>query len=355
MEDYEFDRARAAFFGTFQPVIRHELMYSADNTGTGTAAVTGDPTKIWVKDRAGNLLRISAGQLNPSMPAGVPLQVGATLGYSSQTPEAKAVFQEQYSAPTGALYNAGWVGANRSIAYAGSNGQIKGNANIFAFFDSHSQILVQGDQSSWTMDTYNNSATVGSFFGAHVAEGTYNVSTGVASPAAVTAGHLLMYFGVRVYGTSAFSTSYNARLKFTSTENATNTAHGTKAAIEINLLGAAAGSDALTLDDNGLTTTYGLVTPPTSVADTNYNALSTDYIIAYTSLSAGRTVNLPAVAGVLDGKRYTVKDEAGTAAANNITLDGNGAEPIDGAATLVISTNYGKASIYKHGSGWFTI
>jgi hypothetical protein len=86
-----------------------------------------------------------------------------------------------------------------------------------------------------------------------------------------------------------------------------------------------------------------------------YAVVNTDFIVAKTGITGGGdTVTLPvaALAGV--GKVFHVKDESGTAAANNITVDGNGAETINGAASTVISTNYGSVSVYCDGANWFT-
>ena len=87
---------------------------------------------------------------------------------------------------------------------------------------------------------------------------------------------------------------------------------------------------------------------------TTYTALVTDHYIGVTSTAAARTINLPAAATVGAGKTYIVKDESGAAGTNNITLDGNASETIDGAATKAISTNYGVLRIICDGSNWFT-
>jgi hypothetical protein len=61
------------------------------------------------------------------------------------------------------------------------------------------------------------------------------------------------------------------------------------------------------------------------------------------------TVNLPAVATCL-GREYTfVKTDA---SANAFTLDGNGSETINGAATLVVNTQWDRVTIIAHTSGW---
>lgn len=92
----------------------------------------------------------------------------------------------------------------------------------------------------------------------------------------------------------------------------------------------------------------------TTVADVDYTATNGSGVIVYTSLTAGRTVNLPD-ATKCRGKAIVVKDGAGGAAAHNITLDGNGAQTIDGSATKVISTNYGSLKVQSDGANWITL
>jgi len=116
-------------------------------------------------------------------------------------------------------------------------------------------------------------------------------------------------------------------------------------------LGIGAASKVLTSD--GTDTTWQPVMRRTGVS-ANYTAVVADRVIGVTSTAAPRTITLPSAATVGAGKDYIVKDESGGAGTNNITLTPNGAETIDGAASLVISTNYGVARIYSNGTNWFT-
>ena len=86
----------------------------------------------------------------------------------------------------------------------------------------------------------------------------------------------------------------------------------------------------------------------------DYAALTTDELIAVTSTAAARTITLPKAAS-MDGRVVVVKDESGGAAANNITVDGNGAETVDGGGAYTISTNYGVARLYCNGAAWFSM
>ncbi len=77
-------------------------------------------------------------------------------------------------------------------------------------------------------------------------------------------------------------------------------------------------------------------------------------IVGVTSTAAPRTITLPPAAAAAAGCVLVVKDESGGAAGNNITVDGDGAETIDGAATKVINTNFGALRLYCTGTAWFT-
>jgi hypothetical protein len=67
------------------------------------------------------------------------------------------------------------------------------------------------------------------------------------------------------------------------------------------------------------------------------------------------TITLPTAQAALAGRPYVVKDESGAAATNNITVDTQGAELIDGAATDTINTNFASIGYYTNGTDWFKI
>ena len=86
----------------------------------------------------------------------------------------------------------------------------------------------------------------------------------------------------------------------------------------------------------------------------NRNTASFDRIIGMDSTGGVRSVTLT-TAETFKGRTFVVKDEGGHAAANNITVDTEGAQTIDGAATDVINTNFGSASYYCDGTNWFKV
>lgn len=82
-------------------------------------------------------------------------------------------------------------------------------------------------------------------------------------------------------------------------------------------------------------------------------ATSDDVIYVNKASGAATTVNLPTVP--FTGETHTIKDAKGDAASNNITITPAGGYLIDGAATMVISTNYGVRKIQFNGSAWSAI
>lgn len=68
--------------------------------------------------------------------------------------------------------------------------------------------------------------------------------------------------------------------------------------------------------------------------------------------AAAVTANLPTAASN-KGRRITVKKV--DASANAVTLDGSGAETIDGAATLATTTQWAAFTIVSDGSGWLVV
>ena len=68
------------------------------------------------------------------------------------------------------------------------------------------------------------------------------------------------------------------------------------------------------------------------------------------------TIALPAVSSYSNGFELTIKRVgAATGSNDNITIDPDGSETIDGAATVNLNTGYQRITIVKYGSGWIQI
>lgn len=87
----------------------------------------------------------------------------------------------------------------------------------------------------------------------------------------------------------------------------------------------------------------------TNVKTANYTVTASDHVIIVGTLSGSITITLPA--SPTAGDTYIVKDQLGSAAANNIIVSGNG-NNIDGAASYTISTNYGSATVIFANGSW---
>jgi Major tropism determinant N-terminal domain len=93
-----------------------------------------------------------------------------------------------------------------------------------------------------------------------------------------------------------------------------------------------------------------------AVSDTNYTLSSPYGMVAYTAISAARTVSLPATTSYASGQRLLVIDESGSCSATKtITLSANGSDKIDNASAAIISQPYGYIEIESNGSGKWTI
>jgi parallel beta-helix repeat protein len=97
---------------------------------------------------------------------------------------------------------------------------------------------------------------------------------------------------------------------------------------------------------------YNEQTVGTVVVTTSYTMLAYDDVVLCNQ-SGAIAITLPAATGGVIGKVITVKDKAGNANTNNITI--SGAQNIDGAASKVINTAYGVLRIISDGANWFTV
>ena len=111
----------------------------------------------------------------------------------------------------------------------------------------------------------------------------------------------------------------------------------------------------------GLQLTGGILASNTykKVTAATYNVLLTDFngvILGFSYSSTGTiAVTMCNPALVTPGLKLSLKDISGAAGTHNITINPFSGETFDGAATLVISANYGKDTLLCDGTNWFTI
>jgi hypothetical protein len=84
----------------------------------------------------------------------------------------------------------------------------------------------------------------------------------------------------------------------------------------------------------------------------NYTAVSTDHTILADATGGAFTITLPAASG-LAGKIYTIKRI--NSGGNDVTIDANASETIDGDTTKVLNAHWKYLQIQCDGSNWFII
>lgn len=94
-----------------------------------------------------------------------------------------------------------------------------------------------------------------------------------------------------------------------------------------------------------------------TVANADTTAALDDFLINITGITADRTVTLPTVASAGAGKMYVITNDDGTTTlTNEIIVDGNGAETIDGAATAHLrgptANIYSSITLICTGTAW---
>jgi hypothetical protein len=94
----------------------------------------------------------------------------------------------------------------------------------------------------------------------------------------------------------------------------------------------------------------------TSVADANYSIKITDRQVAYTAITAARTVTLPAAAAYPTGAVLLIVDESGSVSASNtLTVSRASGDLINGAAAVTLSSAYAFVALESNGSSAWTI
>ena len=89
------------------------------------------------------------------------------------------------------------------------------------------------------------------------------------------------------------------------------------------------------------------------IGDADYTAAATDRTIAYTSLTAARTVTLPAASAYPTGTRLAVVDESGSCSVTlTLTLLAAGSDMVNGAASVALKVARGTLSVTSNGSAW---
>lgn len=88
------------------------------------------------------------------------------------------------------------------------------------------------------------------------------------------------------------------------------------------------------------------------ITKTSNYTIQRDEIILNSNASTSVTYTLPLANLYHENRIYTIKDISGTAKTNNITIQRQGSDTIDGTTSVVINANYGSVSFYSDGTTW---
>ncbi len=230
-----------------------------------------------------------------------------------------------------ALMSVNSGGGNVAIGYNAGQALTTGQNNVFV-----------GLNCATSLTTSPNSTAVGTGALALATTGTgLNVAMGYTTLGNITTGHANVAVG---------ATSGTA---YTSSESSN---------ICISNLGVLGESNVIRIGTQGtsdfqqnqcylagvLNTVSGRVVKITAPGAYPYTTLITDYVIIVDSSSA-RTINL--IASPVTGTTYRIKDNAGLAGTNTITVSGNG-KNIDGSTPYLLTTNYESIDVTYNGTQW---
>lgn len=88
----------------------------------------------------------------------------------------------------------------------------------------------------------------------------------------------------------------------------------------------------------------------TTNKDSNYSATINDFYIGITTVP--HTLSLPASANIPNGFRLVVKDETGQAHVDNITINADGSDEIDGLSSFTLDEISQAVTLLLRGANW---
>ncbi len=110
-----------------------------------------------------------------------------------------------------------------------------------------------------------------------------------------------------------------------------------------------------TLSVKGNSFLSGGVVHKRKVINNVYTASLTDYFIGVDTSQRAVHVRLPSAATLFDGQMFVVKDEAGSAPTNNITILASGSQTIDGQNSIILESPHASIQLYCDGTNKYFI
>lgn len=110
----------------------------------------------------------------------------------------------------------------------------------------------------------------------------------------------------------------------------------------------------LKTDGAGTTSWADAVSYGRTSINANYDATVNDRIIG-ANATGSMVIKLPAASAFSSGQHFIIKDEAGNADSNNITVFAAGTDTIDGQSSVILQSAYSAINLYSNGSNKFFI
>lgn len=104
---------------------------------------------------------------------------------------------------------------------------------------------------------------------------------------------------------------------------------------------------------DGLRTFTGIELGFIDVNASTYSTDSDDALLSVSYTTTGAVTITLQSADVVAGRVLVIKDAGGNATTNNITVNTQGSETIDGASSASITANDGVLRLYSDGTNWF--
>lgn len=186
-------------------------------------------------------------------------------------------------------------------------------------------------------------------------------SAGTGLSVNVTAGTavVLTYNTISAFTIGSLTPSTTNHLYWIEATGGTSNTTGTAPVDSVKLGTATTGASTVTSVDTSIgsgrqvkTALSGVIRSTISTKTGAYTLTATDSVILADATGAAFTVTLPTAVGI-SGTVYFVKRI--NAGGNNVTLDGAGAEVIDGATTYVLTAQWQSVTIISDGAAWFVL
>lgn len=256
---------------------------------------------------------------------------------------------------TGNLFNI-ILGKNTANLLADSDNVIIGHSSAGAATSASGNVVV-GKSSAPTLSTGDNNIMIGNASGGTLSTGSNNTMIGASTAGSATLSNQTS-LGYQATSDKANQVMIGNSSVIEMVPHASATANlGTASNPwnNVNIKGVISFPGGTTISETTIKNIGSGVLTKTDVSTATYTILSTDVILSCKYSTTGeQTLTLPAASATVIGKTYHIVDVLGNAYVNNIIIQCNGADTINGESSATINGNYQSFSIFcDSATSWF--